>query len=42
MAPWSLDALSLVVGGVAAVATFPGVAGNVARVAGDTIANAGV
>ena len=30
MAPWSLDALSLVVGGAAAVATFPGAAGNVA------------
>ena len=29
-------------GGATAVATFPGEAGNVARVAGDTITNAGV
>ena len=52
MAPWSLNALNHQIApgwspvghcsgrGAAAVATFPGVAGNVARAAGDTTANA--
>ena len=54
IAPWSLNVLNHQIApawspvghcggrGAAAVATFPGVAGNVARVAGDTTANAGV